>query len=189
MKSFRLILIPSMALMAIGAVVMFLYAPLEIHYTEEITLAPGIASSGHLIVDTEGGGSITGTYATASGRPVLVMILNDGQYSDFLAGEPYGTELSETAALGTYSIDEPALERLHIVIQHAVEPEVQELVTLDHTVHSMNWEVVFLSTALAFGPAFLLGAVMIKHSRDRQAARGPISSYSDVVLFDNDRKE
>jgi hypothetical protein len=186
MRHFRLILFPLMALEAVGVLVMVLMAPLELDNTETIELPAGPDGIGHAVIDTHGGGSITGNFSTGSGRDVLVMLMDEDQYADFVAEESGDSLFSRVGASGEFSIDRPAMEWCHVVVLHADVTVSAERVTVSYTVHSMNWDIVLIATVLVFGPGFATALVIAKHSKDKKAALGPLSPYDDVVIFDEE---
>ena len=188
MKHFRLLLFTFVALEAIGVLAFVFLGPMEANGTKTIDLLPGTGSIGHLMVDTEGGGAISGDFTSDSGRQVLFMMLDEEQYDDLLAGQSYGTQFSEIAASGDFSVDRPAVEWYHIVIQHAAEPESAEQVTVTYTVKSMNWPITFGLTGFIFASGVLTAVVMIKQQKEKKAATGPLSPYLDVVIFDQDAR-
>lgn len=188
MKHYRLLLGTCFALEAIGISILVFLGPMVVRGTGTIELAPGADSIEHLEVDTLGGGAVSGDFTTASGRPIHFMVLDDGQYQDFLAGRSYSTQFSEYAASGSFSYDRPAEESCHILVGHATETEGSEKITVSHTVRTMDWPMTFAATGMFAAGAFAGGLAMIKRAKDRKAARGPLSPYIDVVIFDEGSK-
>lgn len=186
MKHFRVLLLISFAAIAVALIVMVTLSPRDVNGEETISLAPGEDSSGHLAVDMEGGGVISGSFASSSGNQVILVMLDQDQYADFLAGREYGTRFSENAASGTFTVDRPAMETCHVVVKHAIEPDSSEQVTITYTVSTMNWTITFVATGVMGAAAIGSGIAMIKQTKDRKAAKGPLSPYIDVVMFDDE---
>ncbi|HEX9907807.1 MAG TPA: hypothetical protein VGB78_04995 [Thermoplasmata archaeon] len=189
MKHFGVVIAALSVLELVGVLIIAFLGPLKVEHTEAIDLAPGSTSIGHLAVDMMGGGVISGEFVSDSGRQVLFVMLDEEQYDDLVAGRQYDTHFSEIGYSVNFSVDRPAMEWCHIVVQHAVEPDSPERVTVSLTVSSMDWDITFAATGLAGGSAILMGIVMIKHQRDKKVERGPMSPYIDVVIFDEEPRK
>jgi hypothetical protein len=184
MKHFGLLMIALTVPMAIGTILASFPGDVEAYGTEGVVLEAGTTSTGHLAVDMLGGGTISGTYASESGRQVLFMALDDDQYEAFLAGGSCDTHISEIAASGEFYVDWPAMEWCHVVIQHAAESDLEEQVTVEYKVTSQDWPVAFTGIGVMGATAVVITMLMFKHQSDRKKMEGE-PRYIDVVLFED----
>lgn len=184
MKHFRVVLFSSMALDAIGLIIIFLFGSWHVQDTVTIDLPPGETSVGSFAIDTHGGGAVSGNFDSASGRPLIVMMLDEHQYEDYSFNRSHGTQFSEEASAGEFSIDDAAMELCYVVVTHSQAVDQAEQLTLNYEVSSMNWTNVVISMAFIFGGSIAGAAAMFKRQKERKAVLGPLSPYSDVVMFD-----
>jgi len=171
---------------AIGIILIAFAPSVDSDGVEDLVLDPGVDSRGHFSVDMLGGGIISGDFSSQSGRSVLFMALDDGQYEDLLAGRAYDTHFSTIASSGEFSIDYAGMENCHIVVQHATDVDSPEQVTLAYHVSSSNWSMVFLGLGLFGGGGLLSGVILLIHGKDVKKRVGILNPYVDVVIFDEE---
>ncbi len=182
MKHFRILMVILLALVGVAAIATALLAPVQIPGSATINVPAD--GTGHEIVDMEGGGVLVGDFSTSSGHQVLFMILDEDQYSAFLANSTHDSWYSEISSSASFSIDRASVERYHIVVQQALDPPSAEQISLTYTVKTMKWDIAFVGVGVLGASSIGSAIMMIKEQKDKKAKREPLSPYMDVVFFD-----